>query len=267
MTPPLIKWPGGKRKLLKFIIPALPSTFARYFEVFAGGAALFFAMQPDQALISDSNANLINLYLNVRDFPDEFIAELSTLENSEANYYKVRSWSPEDPVSRAARFYYLILLSFNGIYRENLRGEFNVPYGHKTHISVVDIEHIYRSSKVLSHADLRVGDFAESLRDCQEGDVVYIDPPYTVAHGENGFVKYNDRIFSWGDQERLASEAKRLVSLGCHVLISNADHESVRLLYGNDSFKQISITRTSQIAANGKHRRSITELLIQGRRT
>lgn len=226
---------------------------------------MFFSLQPEDAVIADSNSDLMNLYSVVRDCPDAFLNRLAQFKNSEEGYYLVRIWEPDDAVSNAVRFYYLMLLSFNGIYRENLQGKFNVPYGRKDHLELVDRDHISRISILLRKAEIRTGDFEQTLLGCQEGDFVYIDPPYTVAHGQNGFIKYNDRIFSWLDQKRLATEVKRLVRMKCYVIVSNADHGSVRELYPEEMFEHTVITRTSQIAANGLHRRKVTELLIQSR--
>src|SRR5579862_6699126 len=124
----LLKWPGGKRAMLKHIFPFVPSTFNRYYEPFVGGGALFFALRPMQAMLADNNAELINCYKQVRDCPDAVIAQLSKLKNSKEDYYAIRESTPTDNTDRAARFIYLMTLSFNGIHRVNLQGNFNVPY-------------------------------------------------------------------------------------------------------------------------------------------
>jgi DNA adenine methylase len=142
----------------------------------------------------------------------------------------------------------------------NLRGEFNVPYGYKTHLETVDAEQLIRASKTLKHAKLRCCDFEKATKDAKAGDLVYFDPPYTVAHSNNGFVKYNENIFSWADQIRLAQHAKSLADRGCHVMVSNADHSSVSQLYLGS--KKIILKRHSVIAASSQHRRQITESLF-----
>jgi DNA adenine methylase len=260
---PLLKWPGGKRGLLQHILPLVPRSFGKYYEPFLGGAALFFALQPIEAELSDTNADLINCYVQVRDHPYELLTKLGRIKNSESDYYKVRSRVPKDDTSRAARLIYLTALSFNGVHRLNLTGQFNVPYGHRTHLRPADKGRILCASAALATASLRCVDFETAMTRAQAGDLCYLDPPYTVAHGNNGFLKYNDKIFSWEDQTRLAKVAEALADRGCHVIVSNADHPSVRALYRG--FRLRRIHRTSLIAASGEFRRPITECLFHNR--
>lgn len=257
---PLLKWPGGKRLLLQRITSKVPSRYNRYLEPFAGGAALFFRLNPTVATLTDCNNELIETYVQVRDHPNLVIEALKKLRNSEKDYYRIRAQIPLAAVPRAARFIYLCTLSFNGIYRCNLKGEFNVPYGFRTYLSTFDEERIRECGARLRRATLRVADFEQTICQARRGDLIYCDPPYTVAHNNNGFLKYNAAIFSWRDQERLAvlaSEAKRK---GCSVLISNADHPSVRALY--PGFNVETISRHSIMASKGKFRRQITECLF-----
>ena len=258
--PPLLKWPGGKRNLLHLILPLVPSRFNRYFEPFLGGGALFFALQPGNACLSDKNAELIDAYSQVRDRPEEVIRELRKLRNSETEYYRIRSSRPTKDAARAARLIYLITLAFNGIYRVNLQGEFNVPYGYKTHLDPCDEKRIGEASDLLKGAIVRDQDFERALRPAGPGDLVYLDPPYTVAHGNNGFVKYNAKIFSWEDQIRLARIARELANKGCTVIVSNADHISIRRLY--DGFTAATVERNSVIAASSDFRARITECVF-----
>ncbi|HQZ14356.1 MAG TPA: Dam family site-specific DNA-(adenine-N6)-methyltransferase [Acidimicrobiia bacterium] len=260
---PLIKWPGGKREILNKILPFLPAISNRYFEPFLGGGALFFAIQPERSVLSDLNEELINLYVQVRDYPEELISIMSSFENSEKAYYKIRSSKFRTPLKRAARLLYLTTLSFNGIHRVNLSGEFNVPYGRKTHLLACDEEKIRSISQALSSTELKVSDFETATRNATSGDLIYFDPPYTVAHSHNGFLKYNEKIFSWSDQIRLAGHAYELYQRGCHVVVSNADHPSVRKLYRG--FKCKVIERFSRIAADSEHRKIITEALFYQR--
>lgn len=259
-SPPLLKWPGGKRKILDALLPLIPKHFKRYYEPFMGGGALFFALQPTKAHLSDKNAELIHAYTQVRDCPDEVIRELRNLRNNERAYYRIRSNLPASDAARAARFIYLITLAFNGIYRVNLRGEFNVPYGRKTHFDPCDEKRICAASELFKTASIREQDFEDALIGAKHGDLVYLDPPYTVAHGNNGFVKYNAKIFSWEDQLRLARAAKDLAARGCTVIVSNADHASIRKLYGG--FESVEVERHSIIAASGDFRSRITERIF-----
>jgi DNA adenine methylase len=260
MGPPLLKWAGGKRNLLNSILPLVPATFKRYYEPFLGGGALFFALEPEEAFLSDKNADLIHAYAQVRDRPDVVISALRRLKNSERDYYNIRSTTPRSDGARAARFIYLITLAFNGIYRVNLNGEFNVPYGYKKHLDPCDDEGIRRASVLLAKAVIRDQDFEESLVGAKKGDLVYLDPPYTVAHGNNGFVKYNAKIFSWEDQLRLARVANDLAAKGCTVIVSNADHSSIRKLYRD--FATTIIERNSIIAASSEFRSRVTERIF-----
>jgi len=256
----LLKWPGGKRALLRHILAFVPSTFNTYFEPFVGGGALFFALQAEHAILADKNTELINCYKQVRDNPEAVIVHLSKLRNTEEDYYIVRETVPSDDTARAARFIYLMTLSFNGIHRVNLQGKFNVPYGYKDYLNPCDAPKILHVSKLLSSAELLDEDFEATVSNAKAGDFIYFDPPYTVAHINNGFLKYNDRIFSWSDQIRLATTALHLAERGCKVVISNADHPSILELYR--SFRMYRITRSSAIAASGEFRRPITECIF-----
>jgi DNA adenine methylase len=257
---PLVKWPGGKRALLPQLLPVLGIVTGRYFEPFLGGAALYLSLTPSRSFLSDSNPDLINLYTQVRDNPETLIQRLGQLQNSEEDYYKIRQTHETDPIRSAARFLYLTSLSFNGIYRLNLQGIFNVPYGHKTGKSHFDPEQVRLVSSALTKARIRCSDFESAVKNARRDDTVYFDPPYTVAHGNNGFLKYNEKIFSWGDQVRLAETASKLSAKGCRVFVSNAFHPSIKALYSE--FTPLEVTRPSLIAAASKFRGTISEYLF-----
>lgn len=241
-------------------MPLVPKEFGRYWEPFLGGGAVFFALNPATASLSDKNEELIETYSVVRDEPEKLIQKLRRMRNSEDEYYRIRAKRPDDCVARAARFIYLSTLAFNGIHRYNLRGEFNVPYGFKTHLEVCDSQQILGCSARLNRKTLRHGDFEAILAGSKEGDLVYLDPPYTVAHNNNGFVKYNASIFSWQDQKRLADAAKAARKKGCYVIVSNADHSCVRELYRG--FRCEVIKRYSIMASKSEFRKPITESLF-----
>lgn len=257
LSAPLLKWPGGKRRLVRFILTLVPAEFNRYYEPFLGSGALFFALRPKRALLADRNLDLITTYKQVRDNPRAIIKQLRKLRNTEDDYYAIRGATPECELEKAARLIYLTTLSFNGIHRVNLKGAFNVPYGYKTHLKPCEPEKILHASEVLKRARIRCQDFEAAVASAREGDLVYLDPPYTTAHANNGFLKYNAKIFTWDDQKRLAEIAHELAKRGCSVIISNADHDSIRKLYKD--FKVLEIDRYSVIAASGKFRRRITE--------
>lgn len=257
---PLIKWPGGKRALASVILRCFPGKFRTYYEPFLGGGAVFFALSPSHAVLADTNVALVEAYAQIRDNSIELARVLRSFKNSESDYYRIRAMSPRTPIRKAARLLYLTRLAFNGIHRVNLRGEFNVPYGYKTHLSTIDEDALYGASSALKGAELRAGDFENTTRSAGDGDVVYFDPPYTVAHQNNGFVKYNERIFSWPDQLRLADYARNLAKRGCSVIVSNADHDSIHNLY--KGFNCQIITRPSVIAASSAYRKTISECIF-----
>ena len=260
--PILLKWPGGKRALLKQLMPFAPKTFHRYYEPFVGSGAMFFALEPSKAILSDANEELINCYAQVRDKPEEVIDNLANMKNTREDYYNVRASAPTEQIARAARFIYLMTLSFNGIHRVNLQGKFNVPYNHKTHLNLCDKDKILRSSIALSATQITHCDFEAAVEKANCGDFIYFDPPYAVSYGQCGFVRYNEKVFSWRDQIRLAKTAHSLAARGCYILVSNANHPSILKLYQSFGFHTQYITRFSAIAAKSKHRCQISECLF-----
>ena len=258
---PLLKWAGGKRWLAPILVEMISHVrFTHYFEPFCGGAALFFQLAPKRAVISDTNADLINCYRQIKTDPESVITAVRRFRNSENDYYAIRGMRPRLASIRAARVLYLTTLAFNGIYRVNLRGEFNVPYGYKTHLRPCDAERIRAASRLLRKARLVVGDFEGVVAEAETGDLIYFDPPYTVAHGNNGFIRYNEDILQWEDQLRLARVATAAAAKGCKVIVSNANHSSVRKLYSH--FTRESVRRASRMAAAASHRRMITECVF-----
>lgn len=259
---PVFKWPGGKRALVPYISEHVPTDAIRLIEPFCGGAALFFSCTIPTAHLADSNALLINAYRQIRDNIDQLILELQHFENSSSFYYKIRASSPRSQIGRAARLLYLMRLSFNGIYRENLKGEFNVPYGYKTTTPVFDEQHLRDASRSLQRATLATADYRHTLITVRERDVVYADPPYTVAHNNNGFLKYNQRLFSWKDQIALARQCHQARLKGACVVVSNADTPDIRKLY--DGFEYHVLSRYSSISGNSSGRRHVSEALFVG---
>lgn len=260
---PFIKWAGGKNLLLPQITPYLPKTYSRYHEPFMGSAALFFYLNPESAILSDLNQKLVSTFCGVRDNPEEIIAILDDIPINKEKYYEVRSSSPKNNIEEAAKFIYLNKTCRNGLYRENRKGEFNVPFGRRDKQSspvVTEPEKIRSASRVLKNASIMRGDFKSCIDRAEKGDLFYFDPPYTVSHNNNGFIEYNASIFSWEDQERLACIAQELISGGCKVIISNADHKAIHDLYRNFEIKIIE--RNSTIASNKANRRKVTEVLI-----
>ena len=266
---PFLRWAGGKRLLLPQILGHFPELDEEttYFEPFLGGGAVFFAMRPPQAVLSDTTAELIEAYRGVRECLTEVINHLEGMEFSSENYYAIRASRPETLAERTARFIFLNKTCFNGLYRVNLRGEFNVPVGdQKPNQLTCDVAQLAAASYALRDARISSSDFEDTLSQCKSGDVVYCDPPYTIAHSNNGFIEYNAQVFSWDDQRRLARVAAALRDRGVHVFVSNADHESIRDLYVSEfDFEAIMIDRWSTMAGSAVKRFASQELLLRGR--
>jgi DNA adenine methylase len=264
---PFVKWAGGKRLLLPQILALLPrlDPERRYFEPFLGGGAVYFGLTPARALLSDLNGELIETFEAVRDEVDKVIRRMQPLANEEGCYYTVRASRPRTRAGRAARFIYLNKTCFNGLYRVNMQGEFNVPFGrHGPNHVVCDECQLRSAAQALSGTECAVADFGRSMRRARAGDLVYLDPPYTLAHVNNGFIEYNARVFSWEDQRRLAVIARRLVSRGVRVAISNGDHPSITSLYKGPAFTVTRVDRKSTVAGLPQHRFPTSELLIVG---
>jgi DNA adenine methylase len=265
MIEPFLKWPGGKRWLVSQHANFLPVRYERYIEPFLGGGAVFFRVAPSSSILSDANVELINAYRCIRRDPlglDQVLAKFQR-KHSDEFYYRMRATKPTEPMARAARFVYLNRTCFNGMYRVNREGQFNVPIGTKQAISYPP-GYLEQVARHLRGANLRAMDFEETLDLAKEGDFVFVDPPYTVMHNNNGFIKYNAKLFSWNDQMRLASAVKRAARRGASILLSNADHSDVRTLY--DGFgEHHQIGRSSVLSGMAEGRRSTTELLIRFR--
>ncbi len=259
---PFLKWPGGKRWLVQRFRELFCTDYNRYIEPFLGGGAVFFHLGPSDAILSDANEELINAYHCIRTNAKEIEAGLRVMQNRHSSraYYRVRDLVPGDAVQRAVRFIYLNRTCFNGIYRVNKRGEFNVPVGTKTQVEYPE-GYLDTIARYLSIATIRVSDFEQTIDLAGEGDFLYADPPYTVMHNNNNFIKYNSSLFSWSDQVRLAAALQRASQRGASILVTNADHLSIRRLYGElGTFTRVS--RTSILAADSGSRIQITELAI-----
>jgi DNA adenine methylase len=257
---PFLKWPGGKRWLWRTLQPLLPSNFKQYFEPFLGGGAIFFALHPKRAILSDINPELINAYAQIRDNVDSVIKGLSRLVINRRTYHRIRKASPVDNVERAVRFIYLSKTAFNGMYRVNQKGLFNVPFAGQQHRTLFESETLKLASAHLQGRELAVRDFADSLSAVKPGDLVYCDPPYTVLHDNNGFLRYNESLFSWSDQKRLAELAKAAAHHGACVVVSNARTDHVRALYAG--FDALTVCRSSCISARSNSRRKVSEFLF-----
>lgn len=263
---PFLKWAGGKRWLVGNHAPLFPATYGRYIEPFLGGGSVYFHLQPKRALLGDSNADLIATYQAIRDNWAELESSLRYRQRRHAGdadyYYWLREQSPQILIQRASRLIYLNRTCFNGIYRVNLRGEFNVPRGTKDKV-LIETDDFAAMSELLQRAELHASDFEPLINAAKSKDFVFADPPYTVRHNYNGFRKYNEVLFTWADQERLARALKRAAEKGSQVFCTNANHQSIRDLYADPIFELRVVSRFSKISAAAASRRPFEELIIR----
>lgn len=260
---PFLKWAGGKRWLTTFHPDLLNRKFNRYIEPFLGSGAVFFHLEPSKSILADQNNDLIDTYKAIQ---LDWKAVVSALNRHHKNhckehYYAVRDARPRALYTRAARFIYLNRTCWNGLYRVNLRGDFNVPIGTKKNV-ILDSDDFESISRLLKNTILRSGDFEETMELAGKGDLVFVDPPYTIKHNLNGFIKYNEKLFSWGDQERLRDSVVRAKAKGAVVIVSNANHHSIQELYKGIGNKKV-LTRANVLAADAAYRGKYEELIIR----
>lgn len=260
---PFLKWAGGKRWFTAACGEHIPKCFNRYIEPFLGSGAVFFYLLPKRAIISDINPELIETYISIKEEWKKVQKVLTMHDNKHCKdyYYKIRNSIPHKRYERAARFIYLNRTCWNGLYRVNLNGVFNVPIGTKSSV-ILDSDNFESLSKVLSNVQILKSDFEAVINKSGDGDFLYIDPPYTVKHNFNGFLKYNEKIFSWDDQIRLRDALIRARKRGAQIVVCNADHESIRELYENFG-TVIKQKRLSVIAASAADRGFCSELVIK----
>ena len=259
---PFLKWAGGKRWLAEQVLDLIPDKFSTYYEPFLGSGAIFFSLRPGAAVLSDVNADLINAYTSIRDHSEKVNVALRHhhLHHSKTYYYEVRAKNLRASHTRAAQFIYLNRTCWNGLYRVNLSGAFNVPIGTKTKV-ILDTDDFPATADLLRRAELHCRDFEETINQAGLNDVIFADPPYTIHHNHNGFIKYNENIFSWQDQIRLRDAVVRAAARGAKVIMTNANHDSVRALY-HEGFSLTPISRMSIIAGSSSARKAYEELLI-----
>ena len=259
---PFLKWAGGKRWLLNRGLPLVPASYNRYIEPFVGSAAMFFALRPPRAILADLNSDLIATYVALRDNWRAVVSLLGKYQrrHSKAFYYQIRDSQPATVSARAARFIYLNRTCWNGLYRVNLRGKFNVPKGTKKEV-ILETDDFQKISAALQNVTLLVSEFKAVIAEALPGDFIFADPPYVTSHSSNGFLKYNEKLFSWDDQIRLRDCLLAAKSNGTHVLATNADCPPIRELY-EGSFTIRSLTRWSVIAAGPDKRGAVKELVI-----
>lgn len=226
------------------------------------GLQFFFHLTPPKAILSDLNPRLIETYQAVRDSWPDVVAELSAhqTKHSKSHYYEEWARTHQGRVLRAAQFLYLNRTCFNGLYRENLAGKFNVPIGTKSTVLLPE-DDFELASRLLQNTELKSCDFEDTLNEASDGDLVFVDPPYTTAHNLYGSVKYNQTIFSWDDQLRLKSSIVSARERGARILLTNAHHESILNLYKDVGEPQI-VSRVSLISGNSKARTATSEVVF-----
>lgn len=268
---PFLKWAGGKRQLLPAILPAIldrvPARCATYYEPFLGGGAVFFALAARRAfrraVLTDLNAELIDAYLGIRDDVEGVIRRLARMKHDEGTFYRIRARDPaaSSIPARAARLIYLNRTCYNGLYRVNSRGLFNVPFGRYKNPRILDRDNLRLVSRALQGVTIQVADFEEGVARAKPGDVVYFDPPYEPVSRTSSFTAYSKDGFGPGEQLRLAKLMRTLRDKGVYALLSNADVPATRALYRECSLESVLARRA--INSRPDKRGAVPELLVR----
>ncbi|HEV7684044.1 MAG TPA: DNA adenine methylase [Pyrinomonadaceae bacterium] len=271
LAQPFLKWAGGKRQLLPKIREYIPRKYKLYFEPFVGAGAVLFDLQPQTVLINDANEELVNCYKVIKNHPTKLIAAARAHPINKKHFYHLRS-QDRDPglttlttVERAARIIYLNKTCFNGLFRVNSQGQFNVPFGKYTDPTIVNDVVIKAVSQYLNKASVQISndDFEDALQGAGRGDFVYLDPPYDPLSDTSSFTGYDLTAFGREEQRRLKDVCDRLHHTGCKVLLSNSATPFIRKLYSDRSkYTVVEIDANRNINALGTGRGKITELLI-----
>lgn len=253
---PILKWAGGKTQMLGDLLPKVPTSYGRYIEPFIGGGAMFFALNPNDAVIADSNPELINMYKQVADNVDAVISYLQKYENTQEMFYRVRAleWEELPEAEAAARTIYLNKTCFNGLYRVNKKGQFNVPFGKYKAPKFCDVEVLYTASEALQKSNIVCGDYLSVLKEfARPGDFIFLDPPYLPISEYADFKRYTKEQFYEEDHVELAKEVFRLQELGCYVILTNSNHPLVHELYKPFNIEVIQTKR--YISCSGSNRK------------
>jgi DNA adenine methylase len=260
---PFLKWPGGKRWFVQKHHDLFPKHYNRYFEPFLGSGVVFFTLNPEEAILNDVNKNLIDTYKGVKSRwrkVNQYLYEHNKRHNKNY-YYEIRSRSYSTLEEKSAQFIYLNRTCFNGIYRVNKEGKFNVPIGSKSKV-LLESDNFQVISSSLKRTKLFNKDFEKIINMTVQDDFLFVDPPYTVRHNKNGFIKYNEILFSWEDQIRLARSLVRAKQRGVKIIMTNASHESIKELYEAEGFNFMETSRFSSISACSEKRSNFVELII-----
>jgi len=266
---PFINWVGGKRSLLEKYNPLIPKDFGDYYEPFVGGGAVFFHLfstgritLDKKVILIDSNEELINCYKVIKEDVERLIKILCSVKyrNEKNNFYKIRIEEPIDSFERAARTIYLNKTCFNGLYRVNSKGKFNVPFGSYKNPLICNKENLRAVSKALQSVDIKLDDFSLCINFAHKNDFIYFDPPYQPLSQTSSFTGYTKGLFRENDQERLSDVFRKLDKIGCKVMLSNSDTKFVRKLYKDFRIETVLAKRAINCKPSG--RGEISELVI-----
>jgi len=259
---PFLKWAGGKSQLVTEILNRFPIQFNRYFEPFLGGGAVFFALTPKKAILSDINQELVTTYQAIRDNVGFVVRELQKHKVDENYFYWVREKDPTklNQAKIAARMIYLNRTCFNGLYRVNKRGRFNVPYGHYENPTVCNEENLLRVTDILTHTQIEHRHAFEIAKHARAGDLVYLDPPYQPLSKTSSFTSYTINGFTEQDQKDLANIFRWLAKKGVSVVLSNSDTPLIREIYKGFRVEEVYARRA--INSKADRRGKVSELLI-----
>lgn len=267
---PFLKWAGGKSRLVGTLSDLLPDEIETYYEPFLGGGALFFHLAQQgrfrRAVLNDFNPELVNCYTVIRDEVDDLVRRLGALTVNREAFYSIRALDPDSlpPVDRAARTIYLNKTGFNGLYRQNKQGAFNVPWGDYANPKVVDEPNLRLCSALLESVSLRLGDFDQAIQDAERGDAVYFDPPYVPLSATSNFKSYTKEGFTFDDQKRLSETFRELSERNVFVLESNSDTATVHNLY--EIFEKEVVRMRRNINSKANSRGPVNELVIMSQR-
>lgn len=273
LVKPFVKWAGGKRQLMAEIVKYKPKTYKKFIEPFVGGGSVFMELQHNKTVINDFNSELINTYIVVRDNLDALIQELEKHKehDSKEYFYEMREWDrngileEKSNVERAARFIYLNKTCFNGLFRVNSQGQFNVPYGNYKNPNIVNKEVLIADSKFLNKSGIKImnGDFEEATKTARKGDFVYFDPPYApLVEDSQSFVGYTLNGFDYKEQVRLRDLFVELDKKGCFVMLSNSSSKLIHDLYSDYKENTVIIGATRNINSKASGRGKVDEVLV-----
>jgi DNA adenine methylase len=271
---PFVKWAGGKRQLIPILSQYIPKKFDTYFEPFLGGGAVLFHLITEnpklECFVSDLNSDLVLSYVTIRDRVEELISALGIhsenyFRNPREYYYEIRESTPKNQIEKVSRLIFLNKTCFNGLYRVNSKGKFNVPLGKYANPNIVNKENLIVVSHILrsKNISIKCQDFPKALEGTQKNDFVYLDPPYQPVSQTSNFTSYTNDSFGYEDQERLFLEFQRLDSKGCKVILSNSKSDEILDLFEDYADKIVKISANRFINSDSKKRTGHSELIIK----